>query len=102
MKFLINKIEKSIYSNLDLLTNKSKDKFIDNFIIYFEKVNIKNYSSQINELIPKYLVDSFEGNLDDNWYINDIFQDIRNEYKTKLNKDLESIGVIIEEKKKWF
>ncbi len=97
-----NKIEKSIDYDLNLLTYNLKYIFIDRFILYFGSVNTKNYSSQIKELIPKYLDDSFKGYLDDNLYTNihNKFQTNKNEYKTKLNKDLQSIGVIIEEKEK--
>lgn len=78
-------------------------KFIEYFIIYFENLNIKlNYSSQINELIPKYLDNSFKRYLDNMLYSNikNILQNINHEYKIKINKDLENIGILIEEKEK--
>ena len=77
--------------------------FIEYFIIYFENLNIKlNYSSQMNELILKYLDNSFKGYLDNMLYSNikNILQNINHEYKIKINKDLENIGILIEEKEK--
>ena len=77
-------------------------KFIEYFIIYFENLNIKlNYSSQMNELILKYLDNSFKGYLDNILYSNikNILQNINHEYKSWIkNKDLENIRILIEEK----
>ena len=56
----------------------------------------------MNELIPKYLDNSFKGYLDNMLYSNikNILQNINHEYKTKINKDLENIWILIEEKEK--
>ena len=56
----------------------------------------------MNELIPKYLDNSFKGYLDNMLYSNikNILQNINHEYKIKINKDLENIGILIEEKEK--
>ena len=70
-------------------------KFIEYFIIYFENLNIKlNYYSQMNELILKYLDNSFKGYLDNMLYSNikNILQNINNE----------NIWILIEEKEKLF